>query len=222
MSNYSESHFLRLQDYIADGSKGELSPAEQEYENLLFSTVGIARKEGRESARDWLMEDRGCSRHVAERIVNEAINLFYATDGVRKEAWRNLLFQKLLTAATDWEMAHVTIDDEGKRVCKACAKDYDAYVKIIKQAAKLKLLGEPDDDKPKLGNVIQNNIYYTNAQKVGMPVTDKRAIMQNPYFQQLAKKDQRRLEMEIGAIPVDIDEVMDNSIEIAHEVTGED
>mgnify|MGYP002625001452 CR=1 FL=1 len=29
MSNYSESHFLRLQDYIADGSKGELTDEER-------------------------------------------------------------------------------------------------------------------------------------------------------------------------------------------------
>ena len=98
MSNYTESHFLKLQDYIAAGSKGELSEEERAYEDLLFSTAGIVRREGRPAAQAWLMADRDCTRHVAERIIYEAINLFYAVDHVRAEAWRNLLFEKLLRA----------------------------------------------------------------------------------------------------------------------------
>ena len=147
MSNYSESHFLRLQDYIAEGSRGELTDEERQYEDLLFSVAGIIRREGRPSAQAWLMADRGCSRHVADRICHEAINLFYATDHVRQEAWRNLLFEKLLTATIDWERTFITTDEEtGERVCKACAKDYEAYVKIIKQAAVIKQLSERVDD----------------------------------------------------------------------------
>ena len=62
------------------------------------------------------MADRGCSRYVADRIIYESINLFYATDHVRAEAWRNLLFEKMLTAARDWEQNYTGIDEEtGKR-----------------------------------------------------------------------------------------------------------
>lgn len=222
MSNYSESHFLRLQDYIAEGSKGELTADERDYEDLLFSVAGIVRREGRPSAHAWLMDDRGCSRHVADRIVWEAINLFYATDHVRAEAWRNLLFDKLLTATRDWEHTFITIDEEtGDRKCTAKAKDYEAYVKIIKQAAVIKQLSEKTDPAPPVTNNQQINIFGTSAQDVGLPATDRRAIIQADYFKQLPKRHQQRLEMELGLTPLDVDQMLDNSTELANEVTGE-
>ena len=222
MSNYSESHFLRLQDYIAEGSKGELTAEERDYEDLLFSVAGIVRREGRPSAHAWLMTDRGCSRHVADRIVWEAINLFYATDHVRAEAWRNLLFDKLLTATRDWEHTFITIDEEtGDRKCTAKAKDYEAYVKIIKQAAVIKQLSEKTDPAPPVTSNQQINIFGTSAQDVGLPATDRRAIIQADYFKQLPKRHQQRLEMELGLTPLDVDQMLDNSTELANEVTGE-
>lgn len=222
MSNYQESHFLRLQDYIAEGSKGNLSEEEREYEDLLFSVAGMIRREGRPSAQAWLMADRGCSRHVAERITYEAINLFYATDHVRAEAWRNLLFEKLLTATIDWERTFIQTDEEtGERICKAKAKDYEAYAKLIKQAAIIKQLSEKVDAAPPVTHNQQINIFGTSVQDVGLPVTDRRAIMQNPYFQQLRKGDQQRLEMELGLKPLDVDRMLDSSIELANEAAGE-
>ena len=222
MSNYSESHFLRLQDYIADGSKGELSDEERAYEDLLFSVAGIIRREGRPSAQAWLMADRGCSRHVADRITWEAINLFYATDHVRAEAWRNLLFEKMLTAARDWEHTFIITDEEtGERTCKARAKDYEAYVKIVKQAASLKRLSERDEQLVVNSHQQQINIFGSNAQDVGLPATDKRAIINADYFKTLPRQHQERLEMEAGLKPLDIDRMLDTSIELANEVTGE-
>ena len=223
MSNYAESHFLRLQDYIADGSKGELTAEEREYEDLLYSAAGIIRREGRAAAQAWLMADRGCSRHVANRIVWESINLFYATDHVRAEAWRNLLFDKMLTAARDWEHLFTGIDEEtGERTCKAKAKDFEAYVKIVKQAAALKRLSERDEDPRMPGTLNQMiNIFGTNAQDVGLPATDRRAIIQADYFKSLPKKHRQRLEMELGLPPLDVDRMLDNSVELANEVTGE-
>lgn len=223
MSNYRESHFLALQDYIADGSKGELTAEERQYEDLLFSVAGMIRREGRPAAQAWLMADRGCTRHVADRICYEAVNLFYATDHVRAEAWRNLLFEKLLTATRDWEHTFITTDEEtGKRICKARAKDYEAYVKIIKQAAVIKQLSEKTDAAPPVTNNQQINIYGTNAQDVGLPATDKRAIINADYFKQLPKKHQQRLEMELGLQPLDVNRMLDDSIELAKEVNSEE
>lgn len=223
MSNYTDSHFLRLQDYIADGSKGDLSEEERQYEDLLFSTAGIIRREGRPAAQAWLMADRGCSRHVADRIIYESINLFYAVDHVRAEAWRNLLFEKLLTAARDWEQLFNEFDEEtATRKCTAKAKDFEAYVKIIKEAARLKRLSERDEEPRIPGSLNQMiNIFGTNAQDIGLPATDRRAIINAEYFKQLPKKHQQRLEMELGLTQLDVDQMLDNSVELANEVTGE-
>ena len=56
---------------------------------------------------------------------------------------------------------------------------------------------------------------------MGIPATDKRAILNNEYFKALPKKHQQRLEMELGLQPLDIDRMLDDSTELAHEVTGE-
>lgn len=222
MSNFQQSYFLQLQDYIAEGSKKILSPEEQAYEDLLFSVAGIIRREGRPAAQTWLMADRGCTRHVAERILGEAINLFYATDSVRLEAWRNLLFEKMLNAARLWEQSFIDLDREtGETRCTAKAKDYEAYAKIVKQAAALKRLAERDDTPVAAQQNTQINIYGTNAQAVGIPATSRQAILDNPYFQQLPHKHQQRLEMEIGVRPLDIDQLLDSSEELAHEVAAE-
>ncbi len=318
MSNYSESHFLRLQDFIADGSRGELTDEERQYEDLLFSVAGIIRREGRPAAQAWLMADRDCSRHVADRICHEAVNLFYATDFVRQEAWRNLLFEKLLTAARQWEQqfslfASDSTDlhrlpsasddtdlhglsasddtdlhglssavspqksvrsdagrtsprksvqsdagktsprksvqsdagrtsprksvqsdagrtsprksvqsDAGKKQVAPSAKDYEAYVKIIKQAAIIKQLSEKvDDGSHAITHNQQINIFGTSVQDVGLPPTDRRAILQSEYFKQLPARHQERLEMEIGLKPLDVDQLLDNSIELANEAAGE-
>ena len=220
MSNYSESYFDELQDYIAGGSKGALTTQQQAYEDVLFSASGIIRREGRQAAMAWLQADRGCSRHVAERICGEAINLFYATDHVRAEAWRNLLFEKMLTATRLWEQQHIYIEEKtGETRCIAKAKDYEAYTKIIKQAAALKRLSERDEvpAAPIVGNQ-QINIYGTNAQDVGMPATDKRDILNIIQRRKLPKNHQARLEMELGMEPLDIDSMLDDSIELAEEV----
>ena len=220
--NYQESHFLKLQDYIAEGSKGELTEEERQYEDLLFSVSGIIRREGRPAAQAWLMADRDCSRHVADRIVWEAINLFYATDHVRQEAWRNVLFEKMLTAARLWEKQNITTDEEtGEQLCTARAKDFEAYVKIIKQAASLKRLAERDDTPPPQSFNQQVNVFNYNARDFEFPPTDKRSILQSDYFKALDKKQQERLAMEAGLTPLDIDKMLDSSIELANEAAGE-
>lgn len=222
MSNYAESHFLRLQDYIAGGSTGELTCEEEEYENLLFSCVGLARKEGRERALGWLMNDRGCSRHVAQRIYDESVNLFYASDGVKDQAWRNVLFQKLMDAAREFERQFFERDDEGKTAFVPKAKDYEAYARLLASAAKIRRLDQPDakDDGPRQ-LVQQLTVISTDAQRAGLPATNVQEILSNPFFKQLPKKHQARLAMEAGAMPADIDTILDNSLELAHEASDE-
>jgi len=223
MSKYQDSYFLKLQDHIANGSKDELTVEESDYEDLLFSVAGIIRREGKPAAMAWLKADKGCTRHVSERLCYEAINLFYATDYVRAEAWRNVLFEKMMNAARLWEKKHIILDEKtGQTSSNATAKEYDAYTKIIKVAADLKRLSERDADAVPLNIKNQQiNIYGTNAQDVGIPATDKRAILQADYFKALPKKHQKRLEMEAGLKPLDIDAMLDSSIELANEVTGE-
>jgi hypothetical protein len=221
---YSKESFLRIQDYIAEGCKGTLSEEDQENEDLLFTAAGMNRREGRHVAMAWLMSDRGYSRYKAQQIVEDAVNLFYGSDNIRKETWRNLLFEKLLSVAQLWERDHITRDIEtGEYSISANAKDYEAYAKLMKQAAIIKRLDQPDDKAP-TNNVGTMNVimFGTDPRRADIPYTDKKAIQQLDYLQQLPKTHQERFAMELGQKPFDIDTVMDNSISIAHEVTGDE
>lgn len=213
---YKESHFLAIQDYIAEGSKGELTAEERAYEDLLYATMGVIRTAGRDGAINWLTEDRGCSRHVARRIYEETVNLFYADSDVKDAAWRNLIFQKLLDAARVWEEKFMLEDEDGHKASPK-AKDFEAYAKLLQSAAKVKRLDQPEQQQvPPIGQ--QLNIITLNAEMAGMPATDKRQIMQNPHFKELPKRHQKRLAMEAGLLPFNLDDILDSSIEIADEV----
>lgn len=221
MSNYKESHYLAIRDYIDGGCKGELTPEQKDYESLLFTTAGLFRREERETTIKWLKEQRGCSRHVASRIIDECANLYYATDNIRQDAWRNLIFEKLLTVARLWEKTNIGIDEETNQpFCRANAKDYEAYTKILKQAAAVKQLSKkPDTPAPTINNNLFA-IFTNNPRLADIPPANKGNIMQNEYIQGLPKKEQERLGMEAGITKFDFSKALDYSTEIAEEVNG--
>lgn len=228
MSNYAESHFLALQDYIAEGSKTILTPEQQEYMDLLYAAVGMIRKYGRENTIAWLMKERECSHFVAHRIFEETVNLFYADDKVTQNAWRNLLFQKLMEVAHIMEGQFFIEPDEeddpdGKPSRKKpTAKEYDAYAKLIGQAAKIKRLDQAD---PMPRMAIQNNqvnYYGSNPSDAQMPDTNRQVIASevDRFLEQKGIKKSVRdgLMMDLGVKPLDVDVLIDRSIETANEV----
>ena len=225
MSSYAESHFLALQDYIASGSKNELSAEQRAYEELLYATVGLVRKEGREAAIAWLRNDRGCSRHVAHRIYEESVNLFYAHDGIKDEAWRNVLFVKMMAAARrqglkfDPVYLYLEPDDDGATQSIPRAKDYEAYAKLLVSAAKIRRLDQPDKEDQAPQSLTQQAVVVvtSNPRDGGLPPVNVQDILQNPYFRQIPKKTMRRLSMEAGLTPMDVDAILDTSQELADE-----
>lgn len=219
MSSYAESHFLALQDYIASGSKNELSAEQRAYEELLYATVGLVRKEGREAAIAWLQNDRGCSRHVAHRIYEESVNLFYAHDGIKDEAWRNVLFGKMMAAARRFEQQYLEPGDDGATRNIPRAKDYEAYAKLLVSAAKIRRLDQPDKEDQAPQSLTQQAVVVvtSNPRDGGLPPVNVQDILQNPYFRQIPKKTMRRLSMEAGLTPMDVDAILDTSQELADE-----
>ena len=102
---------------------------------------------------------------------------------------------------------------------KPTAKEFEAYAKLIGQAARIKRIDQPDERKPATqNNIRQINVITTDPAQLGIPATDKRAIMDNAYFRQLPARHQKRLAMEIGAAPMNIDDILNTSEELAAEV----
>ena len=137
MTKFKESCFDRLQDYAQEGFKGELSEYEQNYYNALLAQLGVYRKYGRMKAIHFLMvKPFSCSRRTATRMFDEAVNLFYADDGVTRQAWRNLMFEEVRNAALS------ILKTEG-----LTTDDLETYRRMMESAYKFKQLDQPDPEQ---------------------------------------------------------------------------
>lgn len=210
MNKFTESLFDRLQDYAEGGFKEELSKDEQDYYNTLLAQLGVYRKYGRSQALHFLMaEPFFCSRRVATRMFDEAVNLFYADDSVKRQAWRNLMFEEMRNAAlTILKTEGITPDD------------LETYRRMMESAYKFKQLDQPDPENPKKETRLREiRVYDSSAKNYGLPNINRQEVASAIDALDISRSDKERLKMDAGIKPVNIDEVLDNTIAIANDDT---
>lgn len=206
---FNESCFDKLQDYAQEGFKGELSDYEQAYYNALLATLGVYRKYGRQGAiRMLMLEPFFCTRRVATRMFDESINLFYADDGVEREAWRNLMFEEMRLAALS------ILKTEGKT-----PDDLETYRRLMESAYKFKQLDAPDPEEPDSPEKRQKEIkiYGLDGKTLGLPKIDRDEVASFIDNLDVKERDKERLKTDAGINPIDIDKVLDNTIAIAED-----
>ena len=208
MSQFKDSCFDRLQDFAHEGFKGELSEYEQDYYNALLTQLGVYRKYGRMAAIHFLMKKPfGCVRRVATRMFDESINLFYADDSVTRQAWRNLMFEEVRNAALS------ILKTEG-----ITPDDLETYRRLMESAYKFKQLDAPDpkpDVDPKKYREIK--IYELDGKRLGLPPVNRQEVASLIDALDINQKEKERLKTDAGIKPIDIDEIIDNTISIAED-----
>ena len=207
---FNESCFEKLQDYAHEGFKGILSDYEQAYYNALLATLGVYRKYGRQGAVRMLMvEPFSCTRRVANRMLDESINLFYAEDGVERRAWRNLMFEEVRNAAlTILKTEGITPDD------------LETYRRLMESAYKFKQLDAPDPEEPddqQQARQREIKIFELDGKRLGLPKIDRDEVASLIDNLDIRERDKERLRTDAGIKPVDIDQVLDNTIAIAED-----
>jgi hypothetical protein len=207
--NFSESHFDKLQDYAQKGFKGNLSKEEQEYYNTLLAVLGVYRKYGRQGAIRMLMvEPFFCTRRVATRMFDESINLFYADDSVERKAWRNLMFEEMrLAALSILKTVGITPDD------------FETYRRLMESAYKFKQLEAPDPEKPdNLEKRLKGiKLYMLNGHMLGLANINRDEVGSLIDNLDVSERDKERLKTDAGLKPVDIDNILDNTIAISED-----
>ena len=164
---FEKSHFDTLQDYIQSGFSIELTEEELNYYNALYAMVGISRKYGKDNAVSFLMHKPFCvDRMRARQMYAEAMNLFYLSDSVENDAYRNMIFDELNKAAL------VVLQNA------TSSKDLEVYGNLKTQAAKVKQLDKPDPAKPlELDNKFIK-VYDLDPTAVGLPVANRTSLAQ--------------------------------------------
>lgn len=208
MTNFNESVFDKLQDYAQEGFKGELSEYEQEYYQALYTQLGVYRKYGRSAAIHFLMRQPfNCSRKTATRMLDESVNLFYAQDNVKRSAWRNLMFEEMRNAALSiLKTDGITPDD------------METYRRMMESAYKFKQLDQPDTEENDNENRLQRfPIFELSGKRLGLPNIDRNEVASLIDGLNVSEDDKERLKRDAGVNPVNINEVLENTMNITDE-----
>lgn len=199
---FEKSHFDTLQDYIQSGFSIELTEEELNYYNALYAMVGISRKYGKDNAVSFLMHKPFCvDRMRARQMYAEAMNLFYLSDSVENDAYRNMIFDELNKAAL------VVLQNA------TSSKDLEVYGNLKTQAAKVKQLDKPDPAKPLELDSKFIKVYDLDPTAVGLPVANRTSLAQQIDALDVPLREKNRLRQDAGIEDADIIDMLDDQEE---------
>lgn len=193
-----------IQEYIASGSRRDLTPGQQHYLdllNLVFSLDGQYGK--RNTIRFLTCPYFGLSYEQASDLWSEAVEMFYANRKVSKDAMR-------AKTADQLEAAYVAAIAVAET-----SKDYKAAAEILKMKAEV--LGLDRDDPVVLSPQTYRRPFVVlslDPASIGLPVPDRRELKtilgEVVKDDDLPETERRRLEMEAGLIDYDIMERLED------------
>lgn len=198
---FEKSYYNELQDYLQSSERDDLEGDRLEYYNALYAMIGLNRKYGRDNTiKTFMHEPFNCSRRIARRMYDEAINLFYVNDDIDNNAYRNMMFQELRSAAL------VTIK------MARDSKAMEVYGKLMKQAYEIKGLDKPDEKERDLPPIKPITIWSLDPEKVGLPHEDRKLLVQQiDGIPDIDTSEKERLKKESMAKDIDFIEMLDDT-----------
>jgi hypothetical protein len=198
---FDKSYFNDLQNYLQSSNKDDLDGERLQYYNALYTIIGLNRKYGRDNAiRTFMHPPFNCTRRVARRMYDEAINLFFESDDISNKAHRNLMFQQLQSAALVVLKTART------------AKDMEVYGKLMKQASDIKGLDKPDEEQRELPPRKPVVVWSLDPQQIGLQSEDRKLLAaQIDEIPDISVAEKERLKQESMAKEIDITEILDDT-----------
>ena len=198
-----------VQEYIASGSKGRLSPKEEHYLDLLNLVFSLDSQYGKRNTIKFLVSPYfGFSYGQASDLYSEAIETFYANRGISKDAMR-------AKTADQLEAAYVAAINVAKT-----SKDYKNAAEILRMKAEV--LGLDREDTVVLSQQIYARSYRIvslDPASIGLPKADRRELKEIIdgviVSGGVPESERRRIEMDAGIIDVDFVEIMRNESQAA-------
>nr|DAF38122.1 MAG TPA: hypothetical protein [Caudoviricetes sp.] len=198
-----EGAFERIQEYIASGSKGDLSDKERVYIDLLTLVYSLDGQYGkRRTVRFLTSEPFGLPYQRAADIYSEAMELFYCNRKVSKEALRNKM-------ADQFDTLYVAARNAAKT-----SKDYAVAADIL--ANKARALQLDKDDPAKLPAEIYQPMFRllsATPESIGLPAANRDELERQIETVVAPEAVKRRLRTDAGITDLDIVKYLEDAKE---------
>lgn len=198
-----EGAFERIQEYIASGSKGDLSDKERVYIDLLTLVYSLDAQYGkRRTVRFLTSEPFGLPYQRAADIYSEAMELFYCNRKVSKDALRNKM-------ADQFDTLYVAARDAAKT-----SKDYAVAADIL--ANKARALQLDRDDPAKLPAEVYQPMFRllsATPESIGLPAANRDELERQIDTVVAPESVKRRLRTDAGIVDLDIVKYLEDAKE---------
>lgn len=198
-----EGAFERIQEYIASGSKGDLSDKERVYIDLLTLVYSLDGQYGkRRTVRFLTSEPFGLPYQRAADIYSEAMELFYCNRKVSKDALRNKM-------ADQFDTLYVAARDAAKT-----SKDYAVAADILVNKARALQLDK--DDPAKLPAEIYQPMFRllsATPESIGLPAANRDELERQIDTVVAPESVKRRLRTDAGIVDLDIVKYLEDAKE---------
>lgn len=198
-----EGAFERIQEYIASGSKGDLSDKERVYIDLLTLVYSLDGQYGkRRTVRFLTSEPFGLPYQRAADIYSEAMELFYCNRKVSKDALRNKM-------ADQFDTLYVAARDAAKT-----SKDYAVAADIL--ANKARALQLDRDDPAKLPAEVYQPMFRllsATPESIGLPAANRDELERQIETVVAPEAVKRRLRTDAGITDLDIVKYLEDAKE---------
>lgn len=198
-----EGAFERIQEYIASGSKGDLSDKERVYIDLLTLVYSLDGQYGkRRTVRFLTSEPFGLPYQRAADIYSEAMELFYCNRKVSKDALRNKM-------ADQFDTLYVAARDAAKT-----SKDYAVAADILVNKARALQLDR--DDPAKLPAEVYQPMFRllsATPESIGLPAANRDELERQIDTVVAPEAVKRRLRTDAGITDLDIVKYLEDAKE---------
>lgn len=198
-----EGAFERIQEYIASGSKGDLSDKERVYIDLLTLVYSLDGQYGkRRTVRFLTSEPFGLPYQRAADIYSEAMELFYCNRKVSKDALRNKM-------ADQFDTLYIAARDAAKT-----SKDYAVAADILVNKARALQLDR--DDPAKLPAEIYQPMFRllsATPESIGLPAANRDELERQIETVVAPEAVKRRLRTDAGITDLDIVKYLEDAKE---------
>ena len=195
-----EGAFERIQDYIAGGSKGNLSQKEQVYIDLLTMIYSLDGQWGKRRTIKFLTSKPfSFSYEQASNMYAESIEMFFANRKVSKEAMRAKMADQYDTLyALAMQNARTT-------------KDFEIAAGILSSKAKVLRLEQDDPQQLPAENYSkQFRVLSLSPEVIGLPRANRDELARQIDCIVAPEAVKKRLRVDAGIDDLDIVKLMDN------------
>lgn len=192
--------FERIQDYIAEGSRGNLSQKEQVYIDLLTMIYSLDGQWGKRRTIKFLTSKPfSFSYEQASNMYAEAIEMFFANRKVSKEAMRAKM-------ADQYDTLYVLAMQNARTT-----KDFEIAAGILSSKAKVLRLEQDDPQQLPAENYSkQFRVLSLSPEVIGLPRANRDELARQIDGIVAPEAVKKRLRVDAGIDDLDIVKLMDN------------